>query len=208
MNGTIEIYASRILALLVAIIGHEIAHGYVAYLNGDTTAKRDGRLSINPINHVDPLGLVCMVIFRFGWAKAVPINPYAFRKRKLGMITVSLAGVVYNLVMAFIFSGVFAYLYFHPTDSNFIQLLVENLLWYNIMLGIFNLVPLPPLDGSKVLASFLPRSWEDKFYQYEKYAYVLLLVAIFSGAIDKVLGPILNGLINYFLNFWGHIFYV
>lgn len=208
MNGTIEIYASRILALLVAIIGHEIAHGYVAYLNGDTTAKRDGRLSINPINHVDPLGLVCMVIFRFGWAKAVPINPYAFRKRKLGMITVSLAGVVYNLVMAFIFSGVFAYLYFHPTASNFIQLLVENLLWYNIMLGIFNLVPLPPLDGSKVLASFLPRAWEETFYQYEKYAYVLLLVAIFSGAIDKVLGPILNGLINYFLNFWGHIFYV
>lgn len=208
MNATIEIYASRILALLVAIIGHEIAHGYVAYLNGDTTAKRDGRLSINPINHIDPLGLVFMIVFRFGWAKAVPINPYAFKKRKLGMITVSLAGVVYNLIMAFIFAGVFSYLYFHPSGSHFIQLLVENLLWYNIMLGLFNLVPLPPLDGSKLLASFLPRSWEDKFYQYEKYAYLVLVVAIFSGAIDKVLGPIFNWVISLFLNFWGNIFYV
>ncbi len=205
---TIEIYGARILALLVAIIGHEIAHGYVAYLNGDTTAKQDGRLSINPLNHIDPIGLIFMVVFRFGWAKAVPINPYAFKKRKVGMLTVSLAGVVYNLLMAFIFSGVFAYLYFHPTSSNFLRLLVENLLWYNVMLGLFNLVPLPPLDGSKVLASFLPRSWEEKFYQYEKYSYLLLVVAIFTGAIDKVLTPIFNGVIQAFLGFWGNIFYV
>lgn len=201
-------YLVRLIALLIAIVGHEVAHGYVAYLNGDLTAKSDGRLSLNPLRHLDPIGLLAMIIFRFGWAKAVPINPYAFRKRKLGMLTVSLAGVVYNLIMGFLFAGVYVYFHFHPVNSDFVMALVENILWYNIMLGLFNLVPLPPLDGSKVLATLLPRKWEDFFYRYERYMYILLVVGIFSGLINEILSPIFMAVIQWFLAFWGSILYV
>ena len=201
-------YLVRVIALLIAIVGHEVAHGYVAYLNGDLTAKSDGRLSLNPLRHLDPIGLLAMIIFRFGWAKAVPINPYAFRKRKLGMLTVSLAGVFYNLIMGFLFAGVYVYFHFHPVNSDFVMALVENILWYNIMLGLFNLVPLPPLDGSKVLATLLPRKWEDFFYRYERYMYILLVVGIFSGLINEILSPIFMSVIQWFLAFWGSILYV
>ena len=201
-------YLVRVIALLIAIVGHEVAHGYVAYSNGDLTAKSDGRLSLNPLRHLDPIGLLAMIIFRFGWAKAVPINPYAFRKRKLGMLTVSLAGVVYNLIMGFLFAGVYVYFHFHPVNSDFVMALVENILWYNIMLGLFNLVPLPPLDGSKVLATLLPRKWEDFFYRYERYMYILLVVGIFSGLINEILSPIFMSVIQWFLAFWGSILYV
>lgn len=201
-------YLVRVIALLIAIVGHEVAHGYVAYLNGDLTAKSDGRLSLNPLRHLDPIGLLAMIIFRFGWAKAVPINPYAFHKRKLGMLTVSLAGVVYNLIMGFLFAGVYVYFHFHPVNSDFVMALVENILWYNIMLGLFNLVPLPPLDGSKVLATLLPRKWEDFFYRYERYMYILLVVGIFSGLINEILSPIFMSVIQWFLAFWGSILYV
>ncbi len=201
-------YLVRVIALLIAIVGHEVAHGYVAYLNGDLTAKSDGRLSLNPLRHLDPIGLLAMIIFRFGWAKAVPINPYAFRKRKLGMLTVSLAGVVYNLIMGFLFAGVYVYFHFHPVNSDFVMALVENILWYNVMLGLFNLVPLPPLDGSKVLATLLPRKWEDFFYRYERYMYILLVVGIFSGLINEILSPIFMSVIQWFLAFWGSILYV
>ena len=151
-----------IIALFVAIVPHEVAHGYAAYLLGDDTAKTDGRLSLNPLNHIDPIGLIAMVVLRFGWAKAVPINPYKFKgNRKRGTIIVSLAGVFVNFILAFIFSVPFVYSY--KTGSS-LNGLYEEILWYNVMLGVFNLVPLPPLDGSKVIASLLPTKLEYKFY--------------------------------------------
>lgn len=187
-----------IIALLVAIIPHEVAHGYAAYVLGDDTAKTDGRLSFNPLNHIDPIGLMMMILIKFGWAKAVPINPEKFKgNKKVGTIIVSLAGVTANFIIAFIFAVMAVG--FYKNNGN-IHPLITEILWYNVMLGVFNLVPLPPLDGSKVLASFLPSDLEYKFYEYEKYLYIFLVLFLASGLINKIIAPIITTIMNLFIN--------
>lgn len=198
-NLTLKGFIYTVIALILSIVPHEIGHGYAAYLLGDDTAKTDGRLSLNPLNHIDPIGLVSMVILRFGWAKAVPIDPSKFKgNRKTGTIIVSLAGVFVNFILAFIFSIPFAYSYIKGYE---ITSLFEEILWYNVMLGVFNLVPLPPLDGSKVIASFLPENIEYKFYRYERYFYIVLVILVLSGAINKLIAPIILKIINMVYNF-------
>lgn len=187
----------NIVALMIAIIPHEIAHGYAAYLCGDTTAKDDGRLSLNPLNHIDPIGLLTLIIFKFGWAKAVPINPSRFTKnRKLSSLFVSIAGVLTNFILGFIFGIILVYVQY---NSFSITPLISAIFWYNIMLGVFNLVPLPPLDGSKVLATLLPENLEWKFYKYEKYFYFLLVFALLSGFVSDIISPIIFKLMNWIL---------
>ncbi len=174
--------------LLAAIIFHEIAHGYVAYWLGDKTAKSEGRLSLNPLNHIDPVGLLSMLIFKFGWAKAVPINPSNFKRPSRDMILVSLAGPMTNLILSFVGLFVIVKLDIAGIQSEVLQ----YFMWYNIMLGLFNLIPLPPLDGSKIVVGFLPNKWQYYFYRYQKYSYFLLIILIFTGAIQKVLGPVIE----------------
>lgn len=182
----------RTIAVLVAIIPHEMAHGYAAYLCGDETAKNDGRLSLNPLHHLDPIGTICLIFFKFGWAKPVMINPNNFRDRKKGTFFVSIAGVLTNFILAIIAVVIMK----HIRLSDFAFEIFMNIFWFNIVLGVFNLIPIPPLDGSKLLFSFLPLKYEYYLIKYEKYGYIILLLLIMSNNLDKILIPMVNFMIN------------
>lgn len=182
----------RTIAVLVAIIPHEMAHGYAAYLCGDETAKNDGRLSLNPLHHLDPIGTICLIFFKFGWAKPVMINPNNFRDRKKGTFFVSIAGVLTNFILAIIAVIIMKYIRL----SDFVFELFMNIFWFNTILGVFNLIPIPPLDGSKLLFSFLPLKYEYYLIKYEKYGYIILLLLIMSNNLDKILIPMVNFMIN------------
>lgn len=182
-------YIISLPGLFMAIIFHEIAHGYTAYKLGDPTAKNAGRLSLNPIKHIDPMGFICMLIFKFGWAKPVPVNSSYFKNRKRDMLLVSLAGPMMNFLLAIVTAFIIIY-------GNIRNEILYNILavamWYNIMLGAFNLLPFPPLDGSKIVASLLPVKLEYYFYKYERYLYVILIAFIYLGVIDKLLSPMID----------------
>lgn len=179
--------------LLIAIVLHELAHGYTAYFLGDKTAKSQGRLSLNPLKHIDPMGFIFMLVFKFGWAKPVPINPLNFKNRKRDTFLVSIAGVVTNFIIAIIAAFIITYV---PISNEILFQMVLTTLWYNIMLGVFNLLPFPPLDGSKVVASFLPVKYEYYFYKYERYFYFVLVILIFTNVTDKIIGPIIDFVLN------------
>lgn len=179
--------------LFVAIIFHELAHGLMAYILGDDTAKKAGRLSLNPLKHIDLIGFVFLLLFRFGWAKPVPVNPFNFKNRKRDTILVSLAGPFTNFLIAIIVS--FMLVFVKIRNPILLDILIITL-WYNIMLGVFNLLPFPPLDGSKILASLLPSKVEYYFYRYEKYLYLILIILIGTNTIDKILSPIISNVLS------------
>lgn len=187
----------RFPGLLLAIVIHEFSHGYIAYRLGDNTAKESGRLSLNPLKHLDIIGFLFLLIFKFGWAKPVPINSLNFKNRKRDTILVSLAGPFSNFIIATIISIVFS---LRIITNNLLINILLNALWYNIMLGIFNLLPFPPLDGSKVVASLLPVKYEYLFYKYERYLYIILIILIATDVIDKILSPIIYFSLNILLN--------
>ncbi|MEY8415220.1 Zn-dependent protease (includes SpoIVFB) [Tissierella praeacuta DSM 18095] len=186
--------------LFIAIIFHELAHGLMAYWLGDDTAKNAGRLTLNPLKHLDLGGFLCLVIFKFGWAKPVPINPFNFQNRKKDTILVSLAGPLSNFIIAIII--VFVLSLNIITNAVFFKILFITL-WYNIMLGIFNLLPFPPLDGSKIVASLLPNKIEYYFYKYERYLYMVLIVLIATNIIDKIMSPIIDVILNLLISIIG-----
>lgn len=191
------IYAFIAVTALISLTFHEVAHGYSAHLLGDDTAKNAGRLTLNPIKHVDIMGLICLILLRFGWAKPVPINPYNFQNRKTGTLLVSFAGPMTNLALAAVFGRVFVWTAsFNYYFSLFLLLFVH----INVGLAIFNLLPLPPLDGSKIAASLLPDKVESLFYRYERYLYVIVLIMYFTGIIAKILYPAINFVSELFLS--------
>ncbi|NLW22458.1 MAG: site-2 protease family protein [Tissierellia bacterium] len=186
----------RLPGLLVAIVIHEFSHGYAAYLLGDDTAKKSGRLSLNPLKHIDLMGFIFLILFRFGWAKPVPINTTNFKNRKIGTIAVSLAGPLSNFLLAIIIGFIIS----KGIIKNYLIFQVMLImLWYNMMLGIFNLLPFPPLDGSKVLASLLPSKYEYFFYKNERYLYFILILLVATNTIDKILSPLIDISLNILL---------
>lgn len=183
---TILTYIVIYSALLVSLILHENAHGVAALYMGDTTAKDSGRLSLNPLKHLSPLGTLSLLIFHFGWAKPVPINPYNFRKKKLGNFLVSISGIITNFLLAFIFLVIFNFVISEVDVNPYLILFVKSMLQYNVLLGVFNLIPLPPLDGSKIVMTFLPDKVNYKLLSVERYTNMILIALIFTGAISKV----------------------
>jgi len=191
----------RLPIIFLAISVHECAHGLVAYLLGDRTAKFYGRLSINPMRHMDLMGAICMLLFGFGWAKPVPVNPQYFKNPKGGMSLVGLAGPVSNFIMALVFSVLYGLLFrFFGMSSSFVVEFFANLfavgIMLNIGLGIFNLIPFPPLDGSKILAYFLPNRLYYRLMEYERYAMPVLMLLLFLGILDRPLGFLQQGVFS------------
>ncbi len=183
----------RIPIIFLAISVHECAHGYAAYLLGDRTAKMYGRLSLNPMRHMDITGAICMLLFGFGWAQPVPVNPQYFKNPKRGMSLVGIAGPLSNFLLAFLFSVLFGLLmrFFGASDFFLVEFFANLFtvgIMLNIGLGIFNLIPFPPLDGSKILAYFLPNRWYYKLMEYERYAMPVLFLLLFLGVLDVPLG--------------------
>lgn len=189
-----------IIPSLLCITLHELAHGAVAYLLGDDTAKRAGRLTLNPIKHLDPIGLLLMLVFHFGWAKPVPVNMMKFRNPKKGMALTALAGPACNLIITILFLFFYGALLVPCSGSEAGKVFLEAIqltAYISLGLCIFNLLVIPPLDGSKVLFSLLPDSAYLKLMYYERYGSLLLLVLVWSGVLGRPLGKLISNVFSY-----------
>ena len=198
-------YLTIIPAVLIAIMVHEVSHGFAAYLMGDDTAKEQGRLNFNPVNHIDPIGFLCMIIAGFGWAKPVPINLANMKNRKAGMVVTALAGPLSNFILAF-------FCFLIVIVGNLSQSLASNAIFgafsefmkilanLSIGLGVFNLIPVPPLDGSNIIFPFLPNRVKKFMYEYGQYIQFALLALLMFNFLDGVLyamrGFVFNGILN------------
>ena len=171
--------------LLYSIIIHELAHGWVASLMGDPTARYMGRLTLNPLKHLDPIGTAMLFIFGFGWAKPVPVNLDLIRSTRLGLIWVSAAGIIANLLFAFL--AILLLRLLSPTSSDSIELLLYYLAQINIMLASFNLIPIPPLDGSKIVMGFLPERLQYTLSRLEPFGFFIIIGLLYLGALDPVI---------------------
>ncbi len=216
MIDNILVYLYAIPAILISLSFHELSHAYISYKNGDPTAKNLGRVSLNPFRHLDPLGTLMLIIsmrsgFGFGWAKPVPINPAYYKNKKRGTVLVSLAGPMSNFLLAFIFSFPMAYIALKSGfgvreiyDSSIgifgrglsAQAIIFNisrfLYMINIGLGVFNLLPIPPLDGSKILSAVLPQNLYFRLMGYERYIGLIFLAVMLlrPGILSTILLPL------------------
>ncbi len=194
----------RLIVLLTALPFHEFAHAWTANKLGDPTAKYQGRLTLNPLRHLDPMGAILMLVAGFGWAKPVPVNPNYFKNRKAGMAITAVAGPLSNLLLAFIcmiLYKIFAYAGIITTGlvgetltslCSAFALMVS----LNVGLAVFNLVPIPPLDGSRVLNLVLPTKLYFQIMQYERIIMLALFAAIFLGLLDRPLSFVQSHVFN------------
>ena len=201
-NFDLPSVVAEILAVLLIIFlilpFHEWAHAFTASLLGDRDMRGRGRLTFNPLNHIDPFGALCMLLFGFGWAKAVPVDPRSFKHPKLGMAITALMGPVANLVAALagmlVYNTIytFAVSFYTTTFGVFLEIFLLFYIQCNIGLAIFNLIPIPPLDGSKILFLFLPDEAVDFCYRNSSIFFVILFAFLFTGWLGSLLGWVTN----------------
>lgn len=190
--------------VLIAITFHEFAHGYAAYKLGDNTAKNEGRLSLNPLDHLDPIGTLMLLVAGFGWGKPVHVNPRNYTRKmsmEKGEAIVSLAGPLMNFVLAIIFTLIYCAIYKFGSISfvtsnigGIIILLISSTISINIGLGVFNLIPLPPLDGSKIIMPFLPYKAKEFFINNEQIFYIIFVLIWITGIAGTIITPAITGI--------------
>jgi Zn-dependent protease len=204
MNFDISTWIIKIPVLLFSITLHEYAHGRIALLFGDPTAKMQGRLTLNPLPHIDPFGALCLFLFNFGWAKPVPVDPRYFKNPRKEIIFMSLAGPAANLMLSAL-AGLALRLFMLP--SEIYQLTLVYLLFMNVGLGLFNLIPLPPLDGSHILENLLPLKASMKYREIGRYGpYILIgIIMLDNFAHTGILSRILIGPMRFLAGFFSGI---
>lgn len=199
-------YVISVVVLLFSVIVHEVAHGFVAYKRGDSTAKLMGRLTLNPIYHIDIFGSIILPAILmltgapvFGWAKPVPVNMYNLKNPKRDMIFVSLAGVTANFLLAVAAGAIMFIIRAFFADVSImasIYLILQYVIVINIVLMIFNLIPIPPLDGSRVVLFLLPRDLAQKYAKIERYGFWIILILLMTNVLWKIIAPAANFLIR------------
>lgn len=204
---TILKYGVRVLIIFMVLPVHEFAHAYAARKLGDRTAENMGRLTLNPFAHIDIFGSLCLVLTGFGWAKPVPVNPNRFKHYKSGTIITAMAGPLSNLIVAYIGCVIYKFVLYivgsygtGTTTVGYVILILNYFVMINISLAVFNLLPIPPLDGSSLLTTFLPYKYRVKMGEYQMYISIAFIVIIFSGILDKPL-MFLTDMVAYAIDF-------
>ena len=197
-------YIYIVVAALFAIILHEIAHGLVSTWLGDPTPKRQGRLSLNPLKHLDPIGTLCLIFFHVGWAKPVVVNPDYYKNKKRGMALVALAGPLMNFLLA-IFSIIIMAIFVKVNAYSNVLIIIYNFLLYfsviNLGLGLFNLVPIPPLDGSRILGAFLKDDTYEQYMKYERYGFIIIAILLALSSLRGNGTSFISELVDIIFNF-------
>jgi Zn-dependent protease len=201
--------AIRIPVFLLALTIHEVAHGWVADRLGDPTARLQGRLTLNPLAHLDPIGALAFVLIGFGWAKPVPVGVRGLRNPRRDMMLVALAGPISNLLLAVGAAFVYRMVPWNAFGREWAWLIIPALhllqagVWVNVMLAVFNLLPIPPLDGSRVMSGLLPLRQAIAYDRLEPYGFLIIFVLFFSGVMDPVFGVAIRSVTTALFRMWG-----